>query len=204
MSDPFRSAAEDTHAEMMQATYDALRKHGYSELTIQRIGDEFPKSKSLIYQHYDGKDELLVAFLEFMLEHFESEFEAEPPHDARERLRETVDRLLPAAMSDEQDAFVRALTALRGQAPHDEAFRRRFTETDPVFVSHIADIVRKGVAEGTFRGADPERVAQFVVTTCQGAALRHSTTDGELDLATTRSELDEYLRVRLGTEILGE
>ena len=70
-SDSFLEAPEGTREEIMRATYLALCEHGYASLTIQRISDEFPKSKSLIYHHYDGKDDLLIDFLEFVLERFE-------------------------------------------------------------------------------------------------------------------------------------
>ena len=197
--DPFESSPDDTHAEMMQATYDALQKHGYSDLTIQRIGDEFPKSKSLVYQHYDGKDELLVDFLAFMLDHFESGFHDEDRLDPRERLDHVLDGALgPTRDDDERAAFTRAITTLRGQAPYDERFRDRFTETDRALREHLTAILRDGVETGQFRDVDPERVAEYVVTTLHGATLRRSTTDDEFDSAAVRDELDAYLDRRLG------
>ncbi|MEF8774483.1 MAG: helix-turn-helix domain-containing protein, partial [Halobacteriales archaeon] len=57
----FDADAEDTDEALMAATYRALCEHGYADLTIQQIGAEFEKSTSLLYHHYDGKDELLVA-----------------------------------------------------------------------------------------------------------------------------------------------
>jgi AcrR family transcriptional regulator len=68
----FDDEPADTREAIMQATYRALRAHGYARLTIQRIGDEFPKSKSLLYHHYDGKDDLLLEFLSYMLDWRES------------------------------------------------------------------------------------------------------------------------------------
>ena len=197
-SDPFRSTVDDTRVQMMRATYDALRTHGYSDLTIQRIGEEFPKSKSLIYQHYDGKDELLVDLLSFLLDHFESGFDGAESPGAPERLRAVLDRALAPTLEEEHASFTAAMTALRGQAPHDEAFRERFTETDPAFRAHLADVIRDGIDAGAFRDVDPEHVAELVVTTVHGAMLRRSTTDGAVDVEAVRAELDEYLRARLG------
>jgi AcrR family transcriptional regulator len=87
----FESRPDDTRTEMLQATYAALQKHGYTDLTIDDIDEEFPKSKSLIYQYYSGKDELLLDFLTFMLEHFESEVQDETDLDPQERLDRTAD-----------------------------------------------------------------------------------------------------------------
>ncbi|WP_339105394.1 TetR family transcriptional regulator C-terminal domain-containing protein [Haloterrigena salinisoli] len=196
--DPFESASDETRAEMMRATYDALRKHGYSDLTIQRIGDEFPKSKSLIYQHYDGKDGLLVAFLEFLLERFEADVPTDDEFaDAREHVLTLVDHALADPDDDEHAAFLGAMTALRGQAPYDEAYREQFADTDAFFREHVADIVRDGIEEGVFRDVDPERTAAFVAATIDGAQSQYVTTGNDEPIEAARRELTDYVRTRL-------
>ena len=196
--DPFDAAPDDTRAEMMRATYDALVKHGYSALTIQRIGDEFSKSKSLIYQHYDGKDDLLVAFLEFLLERFEAEVPAgDDVDDAREGLLALIDHALSDSIDDEYAAFLGAMAALRGQAPYDETYREQFAETDASFREHVADVVRDGIEAGRFREVDPERTAGFVAATVHGAQTQYVTTGSEEPLEAARRELTAYVRTRL-------
>ncbi len=56
----------------MAATYRALCAHGYADLTMQRIADEAGKSKSLLHYHYGTKQELLVAFLDYLFDRFEA------------------------------------------------------------------------------------------------------------------------------------
>ncbi|ELY87993.1 TetR/AcrR family transcriptional regulator [Natrialba taiwanensis] len=197
--DPFESSPDETRTEMMKATYDALQKHGYSDLTIQRIGDEFPKSKSLIYQHYDGKDELLVAFLEFLLERFKADVPTDGFDDAREQLRMIVEYSLGSFDSNHTD-FLGALTALRGQAPYDDAFRTQFADTDDFFREHLADIVRDGIESGVFRPVDPERTAAFVVATINGAQMQRVTTGNDEPVRAARDELSEYIRTQLVVE----
>ena len=60
----------DTDEEIMQATYRALSEHGYANLTIKRIAAEYGKSTAAIHYHYDTKDDLLAAFLDFLLDRF--------------------------------------------------------------------------------------------------------------------------------------
>lgn len=199
--DPGPFAAEDTHTELMAATYAALQNHGYADLTMQRIGEEFPKSKSLVYQHYDGKDDLLVAFLEHMLDALRDDLRTDERLDPPARLRGILDRLLPQSVPEETASFHRALTALRGQATHDSAFRSRFTETDRLVRGYVTDAIRDGVVDGTFDPVDPDRVAAFVTTTTQGAMLNRATTDDAVDAADLRADLDDYLASRLGTAV---
>ncbi|ADB58913.1 transcriptional regulator, TetR family [Haloterrigena turkmenica DSM 5511] len=195
--DPFESASDETRGEMMRATYEALRTHGYSDLTIQRIGDEFPKSKSLIYQHYDGKDDLLVAFLEFLLERFKADVPSDDDfEDARDHLLTLVEQPL-AESNDEHVDFVGAMTALRGQAPYDEAYWEQFADTDAFFREHVADIVRDGIEQGVFREVDPEQTAAFISATIDGAQSQHVTTGSEEAVDAVRRELTDYVERRL-------
>jgi AcrR family transcriptional regulator len=194
--DPFGTDAGTTRAAIMRATYAALTEHGYENLTIQRIGDEFPKSKSLIYQHYDGKDEVLVALLEFLLDHFESEMsrpESATPHD---RLRNVLDFVLDPSPDAERAALTNVMVELRGQAPHNEMFRAHFSDNDDRFRRDLADIVAEGVEAGVYRPVDPDAVAEFVLTAMDGGVLRQATTENA-DVRVVRAEIDAYIEGRL-------
>lgn len=182
----------------MKATYLALCKYGYADLTVQRIGEEFGKSKSLLYHHYDGKDELLVSFLEYMLEDFKTDMPEEDSDDAEGQLRRFLDHILPPTLNDERDGFTSAMIELRAQAPHDDAYREQFTHTDQFFRQQIADIIHDGVDQGVFREVDPERTAALLHTTLNGSMLQQVTTNDLNDvIQSTRDELDAYIDARL-------
>ncbi|TKX70207.1 TetR/AcrR family transcriptional regulator [Halorubrum sp. SP9] len=71
MNDPFAEPS-DTRQAILGAAFRALCEHGYADVTIQRIGDEFDKSPSLVYHHYDGKDDLLIDLMGYLLDEFEA------------------------------------------------------------------------------------------------------------------------------------
>ncbi|WP_338742163.1 TetR/AcrR family transcriptional regulator [Haloplanus salilacus] len=189
--------ADETRTVIMRATYEALTKHGYENLTIQRIGEEFPKSKSLIYQHYDGKDAVLVELLEFLLDHLESQMAQPPTTDAHASLRTVLDFVLATDLDAERSELTNVMVELRGQAPHNEVFRTYFTENDRGFRRDLAGIVERGIEEGAYRPVDPEAVAEFVLTVMSGGTVRRATTDDAADIAAVRRELDAYLRGRV-------
>jgi len=195
--DPFASAPENTRTEIMQATYDALREHGYSGLTIDRIDEQFPKSKSLIYQHYDGKDDLLVGLLAFLLERFEAAVPTERADDPQQRLEKLLAHAIPESPDSEWTEFARARTELRAQAAHDDAYREQFTRTDRFFRNRLAEVIREGIARGTFRETDPEQAASFLMSIIHGTRNRRITTAGETVPAAVRAELSEYIERRL-------
>lgn len=184
----------------MKATYDALCTHGYAGLTIQRIGDEFPKSKSLVYHHYDGKDDLLLDFLAYLLEHFETSVPRADYPDAAAQLMALLDHVLPDDLATDRRDFIRAMAELRAQAAHDPAYRAHFAESTRFFRNRIATIVERGIDEGVFREVDPDRVAALLLATIDGARLQCVTADADATLPVVRAELQTYLETHLFTD----
>ncbi|GAB3028007.1 TetR/AcrR family transcriptional regulator [Natronobiforma cellulositropha] len=196
LTDAFDEPA-DTQEAVMAATYRALCRHGYAGLTIQRIADEFPKSKSLLYHHYESKDDLLLEFLAFMLEHFESTVPSREYDDAAAHLRGILGYVLPDTLDPERREFTRAMVELQAQAAHDEAYREHFTRSSRFFHDRIETVVECGIEEGVFREVDPDRIATLVVTAIDGARFRRSTAEVEETVPALRAELEATLESRL-------
>jgi AcrR family transcriptional regulator len=175
----FVESPDGTREEMMRATYIALGEHGYADLTVERIGEQFPKSKSLIYHHYEGKDELLLDFLEFMLERFEGTMPFDGADGAEERLEYVLNHVLATPLSDERREFARAMVELRAQAAHDERYRDHFTRHDRFFRDELAATIEAGVEEGAFADVDADAVAWFLVTVVNGSMTQRVTSDDE-------------------------
>ena len=192
MGEDFFADPEGTREQILAATYRTLRERGYADLTISAIGEEFEKSPSLVYRHYDSKDDLVLACLRFMLEEFEAELTEADFEDPRGRLEEFVGWGLGDA-PPEQRRFVSTLVELRSQAVHDAAYREHFTRSDEVFVGYVADVIRAGIDRGEFRECDPVRMAETLVTTMSGAMLRRSTCESEVCLEGVRAGLEGLL-----------
>jgi AcrR family transcriptional regulator len=192
----FEGEPADTREAIMQATYAALSKHGYADLTIQRIGDEFDKSKSLLYHHYDSKDDLLVDFLAFMLEGMEASVPVEEQADAYAAMLLVLDEVFGDLLGETRDEFRQAMIELRSRAAHDETFRDQFTANQAYIHQRLVDIISDGMEEGVFREVDPDQAAEMLLTTIDGAMLRAATTDG-IDPDAVRDELKAYLDLRL-------
>ncbi len=189
----------DTRQELMGATYCALCEHGYAELTIQRISDQFPKSKSLLYHHYDSKDELLVEFLSFVLEHLESTI-PEDDDEPLEALESLLDHLLPTDPSAEQQQFIRAIVELRAQAASTPAYQTQFTRSTECIQNRLVAIINRGQNQGVFRPLEADQLAAFVVATIDGAMIQQATTDSthtHSRVRKVRTELETCLEARL-------
>ncbi len=154
----------------MEATFRALAAHGYADLTIQAIADEFDKSKSLIHYHFDSKADLMVAFMAHLLEGFIDEVEGGADADPRDRLRRMAE-IVVHGMGDEEATrdFHTALLGMRAQAPFDPDLQGQLVENDRLIRGVIADIVREGIESGQFRDVDPERYAALFRSAIEGA-----------------------------------
>lgn len=183
----------DTETAIMEATYRALQKHGYADLSISNIADEFEMSKSLLYYHYEDKDELLVAFLDHIIGRFSEDIAVDAWTDPEVQLRSFFDRLLPTTLATDRREFQVALFELRAQAPHHETYRERFTTTDRLIRETIAEYITAGIEENDFRDVDPDETAQLFLSVINGGMLERVTTDDSDPIEDLRGALDDYV-----------
>ena len=188
-----------TQSEIMEATYQALCEHGYADLTIQAIADEFPKSKSLLYYHYDTKDEILIAFLEYMLDEFTIEDTIDTEDSPDEQLWTLIDEFLPASPDDEQRESQVALFELRSRALSDTAYSEQFARADHLIYETLETVLAAGVDDGTFRAVDVETTTELLVSSINGAMLRRATTTEDLT-AQTRAAIAGFVDSHLLAE----
>lgn len=208
MSDrnPFGDTPTDTRERMMHATYRALQRHGYAGLSLQRIADESDLSKSAVYHFYDDKEDLLIAFLDFMLDRFQEEFELAEGDDPAADLRAYVEHAVrdsppPTDTPEDRTAYVPfgPVIELRAQAVRNEAFRERFTDLDAMFEAELASIVERGVERGVFREVDPDHAASLLLTFLAGAMMRRATVE-DVDTEALMAEADAVLERYLAAE----
>ncbi|QRV15104.1 TetR/AcrR family transcriptional regulator [Haloterrigena salifodinae] len=184
--------SEDTVDDLMEATYRALCKHGYAELTMQDIAAESDKSKGTLHYHFDGKGDLLESFLGFLLDRFEDRLETLAGETPAERLHALFDELLTEGDNDAAEEFRTAILEIKSQSPYNEAYQEQLTEFDRAMHDRIANFVEAGIEAGQFRDdVDPDETAEFLVTVFHGAQTRAAAVDQSLEQ--TRRYVHEYI-----------
>jgi len=187
--------AIDSGEEIMAATYRALSKHGYANLTMQAIADEFEKTKAVIHYHYDTKDDLLVAFLDYLLDRFTERLAVGEDADPNDRLDALVDELLLGLGDDEaatrsNHEFHAALLELRSQAPHNDAYRAQLTTNHELLMDMLTAVIDDGIEQGVFHDVDAEQTATLVLATMLGGRVNHITLDHENMAVDVRDALE--------------
>jgi len=190
MAGPSDRTFSDQTEEIMQATYRALREHGYADLTIQRIADEYGKSTAAIHYYYDTKDDLLAAFLDYLLERFVDSIHSVETTDPEARLELLLDELL-VKPQENPDLSV-ALLEMRSQAPYKEAFSDRFRQNDEYIRYLIKAVINHGIDEGVFNDVDADHVTRSLLTIIDGARTRAVMLNDTAELETARETASEY------------
>jgi AcrR family transcriptional regulator len=180
--------------DIMCATYRALCRHGYANLTMQDIADEWSKSKAALHYHYDTKRGLLLAFLDHLFDAYTDRVADPDEGPPRERLHALVDAALDPPRADATRELRTALFEVKAQAPHDDAFRERLERFDAYLRAEIREVVADGVDAGAFADVDPERTATLLVTLVNGAHSRRVALGDDADVPDAiRSHIDERL-----------
>ncbi|MFB6129328.1 MAG: TetR/AcrR family transcriptional regulator [Salinigranum sp.] len=192
MSDPSadsgRSEAEEA---IMRATYRALCEHGFADLTMQAIATEYGKTTAAIHYHYETKDDLVAAFLEYLLDKFVEHVHAVETTEPNERLEQLLDRLL-TEREDHRDLMV-AMLELRAQAPYNEQWREQLRRNDAYVQYLLRTVVADGVERGVFADVDADHAARALLTMIDGARTRYVAL-GEADaLSEARRTAREYV-----------
>jgi AcrR family transcriptional regulator len=89
-----RSSSEETREAIMEATFRALSKHGYTDLRMRDIGDEFERTRPVIHYHYNSKHELIASFLEYLIGQYKDDVAVDDVDDHWERLRIRLDQCM--------------------------------------------------------------------------------------------------------------
>lgn len=176
MSADTEEEAADTRDEIMGATYRALCKYGYADLTMRDIADEFDKSKSLLHYHYDTKEELLLAFLDHLIGRIGDRLDESETEHPLERLKEFIERFVIDPEADD-GSFALALIELRLQAVHNSAFREKLAAHYRGNVETVAAIIEDGIEEQVFRDVDPQETGEMIYTALEGARMHQLTLD---------------------------
>ena len=198
--EPFQGEPTNTREAIMRATFQALIRHGYAGISIQRIADEAGLSKGSFYNHYENKDDLLLAFLDFMLEQFRAEFRFvtgdDPVSDLNAILTHAIAGSPPPSVSEaarpEGPSSIGPFVELRAQAVNNEQYRARISNLDEIFAGQIAIVVQRGIDQGVFRDVNPDHAAQVLLTLVMGLMFRRSTAE-ELDADTLQTAIDDVL-----------
>jgi AcrR family transcriptional regulator len=158
---------EAARAEVVEAVRRALARHGYAGLTTKRVAAESSKSEAFLFYHFDSKEELVLAFMDWATGRVTGRL-ADAGGDPVERLYGLCDALVGDPDDDLERGTNVAMMELLSHAPHNERFRDRLVAYERAIIGDTAALIREGIDAGCFREVDPEATAAFLLTLADG------------------------------------
>lgn len=150
-----------------------LGETGRTDFTVQEVVARSKTSLRAFYQHFNSKDELLLALFERTMVSSAQHWRVETAGlDAHAALRLVIDRLSARPESSTQDSLNRALSLYNQHLA--ETRPRDYARVLSPLHQLISDIVERGVTEGVFRPhLDVGAAAAITMQTLLGALRLH-------------------------------
>jgi AcrR family transcriptional regulator len=187
--------SSDTREEIMEATFRALSEHGYRDVRLRDIGDEMELSRQVIHYHYDGKYDLLSAFLEYVIDQYEGSVEVEAGMDPRAELGARIDQCLFGPEFEEFTHWdrMKVYHELYAHARNDEDHRALFDEHYDRLRGSIVAVIEDGIAAGEFRDVDAERMGQLITDVIHAARERRISLGHRAAPAEARAAIEDFV-----------
>ncbi|HEY8340160.1 MAG TPA: TetR/AcrR family transcriptional regulator [Egibacteraceae bacterium] len=171
---------------LLDAFAELLQERGLEAITIAAVAERAGIARSAVYNHVGDKHDLLVAHAERLLRRATEDLRRRLPPElpARERLRRYV-AFTFTALGDEPLVGEELMGLLDG--PQQERLRAHVRPLHDI----LGEVIRDGLADGTFRGGSAEDLTTFVSATLAG--YHGPLTRGELDPDTAAAVCTDLL-----------
>lgn len=170
-----RAKAMSRSDRFIQAAIEILSETGRTDFTVQELIERSKTSLRSFYQHFSGKEELLLALFEEIITISVADWReeiAELP-DATAALRLLLDRVYGQAGAPSRGGINRALSVYHLQLA--ESRPADYARVLAPLRELILELVAQGAADGAFRSdVDADTLAMIVMQTLVAAGHMHA------------------------------
>lgn len=187
------SGRSETEQQILEATLHALMTHGYANLTISDVSEEFEKSPSLIYHYFDSKDELMAELYDYLSNVYFDFIQEIDIDDPIERLRFLIEIILYSDEYTPNDEFYISLYEIMVHVPHSKALEEKYIQNERKATDFMANILREGMETGQIKRTDPLQTAAFLSAAIDGVRLHRILLGDDETVAIPRDIIEQWL-----------
>ncbi len=161
--------SEATRTKITESAIKLFSDRGYDAASVDDICAEAGVSKGAFYHHFESKQALFLTLLNDWLKIVDSAIGAN--HD----------RSAPETFTQMASAFPRIFETAGGHLPMILEFWLQASRDEEVwkatiapyrrYQGYMASLIRRGIAEGSFVGVDPEMASRLIVAAAMGLLL---------------------------------
>ena len=164
-----RADPDSRESRFMRSALSILAETGRTDFTVLEVVERSKTSLRSFYQHFSTKDELLLALIDTIMaestKHWRKETDDLP---AAEAMRVLINRICTPAETTKQDSINRGLTYYNDHLA--ESLPREYSRVLSPLHQLIGEILKRGIAEGTFRpDLETETTAALIMQAVLGA-----------------------------------
>ncbi len=167
-----KQSKEVRRLQLIEATIDSLAKRGYSETTMADVADGAGLSRGIVNFHFESKEKLLVATLQFMADEYAAHWRS-----ALDKAGDDPARQLAAVVAADFDRSIcnrrklAAWCAFWGEAKSRPTYQALCGARDAVYQTTITDLCRMLKEDGGY-GFEPQGTALALSAMLEGLWLR--------------------------------
>ena len=189
-----RKASKETRQQqLIEATIDSLAKRGYSETTMADVADGAGLSRGIVNFHFESKEKLLVATLQYMADEYSAHWRAALQKAGDDPARQL--GVLVAADFDRSICNRRKLAAwcaFWGEAKSRPTYQALCGARDEAYQNVFIDLCRQLQADGGY-DLEPHATALALSAMLEGLWLRLMMGTEEVTRETAHHAATEYL-----------
>lgn len=166
--------------QIVRETVRLIAERGFHAVRVADIAEACETSTAAIHYHFPGRDDLLEAAVRWCMDEDTARRAARTAEaaDVADELRQLIELQTPHTRQRRRQWSV--WLDLWAEAVRSTAVGRLHVEYYRQWRATVADVIRRGVAEGTFRPVDPETAALTLTALIDGLASQVlATTPGE-------------------------
>jgi AcrR family transcriptional regulator len=184
--------AESRAAGFMRSALAIIAETGRADFTVLEVVERSKTSLRAFYQHYTTKDDLLLALIGKIMAESAERWRTETAGlTAPAALRWLIERIGAPAESSTQVSINRGLTFSNDHLM--ESRPQEFARVMAPLHGLVGEILRRGIADGDFRGdLEIETTAAIVMQTALGALRLRSLSDELTSTPVDTADLYEF------------
>jgi len=167
-----KASKEVRQLQLIEATIDSLAKRGYSDTTMADVADGAKLSRGIVNFHFESKEKLLVATLQYMYDEYSAHWRAALDKAAGDPASQL--QALVAADFDRSICSKRKLAAwcaFWGEAKSRPTYQALSAARDKVYQGTIVDLCGRLKQEAGY-AYQPETIALALSAMLEGLWLR--------------------------------
>lgn len=169
---PVQQRGEITRAQILDAAIETFAGSGYDATGVAEICKTAGISKGAFYHHFPSKQTLYLELLNDWLATVDDQLKQikDRASSVPEALLEMVNVFKNVFLSSQNQ--IRVFFEFFIKAAQDKAIRKSAIEPYRHYHSYFAQLIAQGIEEGTVRPADPNKIAQILVSLAVGLIMQ--------------------------------